>query len=630
MKEPGPSVLRPSGYPDEIYVFSTGQDVHQASLDDYDPELLEPWSWTGQAGIRRGAYILLYVTHPISAFCWIGRACSDSEKPASALGRSCLFVELHPLGRPLSLADARAHPVVGLWKPLLGGGGLEGSSRRVKQPEVWDAAVTELCERNPGLADLLARWRSEPPLTPAGDLEDFVWEGGPGWDYPFRRERPLQEGVRDFFVEQEPFRAPEPRDGAWLKDFEVRLGRSGRADNIQVAEDESQPTLLLIETKVFAVNPGGIEQLGRYERWIGEHHPKWRIRKILCAQEFSEAVLESAAAEGVECLSVGWPSQNDDYGPDEVDWVIGPVTLDPPIGAEDLAMEARRVAGLLADAPRRSFGERDDAPARPGMIAYWPAGRAAAALGLTDVASEAPLWVEPSRHIAKSLRALAEGETRLADVLIGCLGIAADLIPWWWSAPHSARSLAAWGGANLQFSCVELDEPAGLRRATAAMLEASLSDLDDADEARLRATFTPRGLRGLRAADLTMAWFGWLLEMAPQWRGSPDMGVSIRVDADGYLDEVAEGGTASGRVLHLSPAELNDPLQSLQASEPPGWNDVGPETGPAPDWLGTVEVLKPEEALAVVALMKAQPFIEGAVLRSGRIPSHSRPEQFRD
>lgn len=235
--------------------------------------------------------------------------------------------------------------------------------------------------------------------------------------------------MREFFVEQQPYRSPEPRDGGWLKDFEVRLGRSNRADIILVAEEELQPSLLLIETKVFAVNPGGIDQLARYETWINENQPEWTVRKILCAQEFSGAALEAAAASGVECLQVGWPTEDDDYGPAEVNWAIGPVGLDPPIEAEEVAVEADRVSRLLAEAPRRSLKERERAPARPGVIAYWPAApEAATMLGLTATATDKPLWIEPSGHIAKSLRAFAEGETGLANLLLGSLGMASDVI----------------------------------------------------------------------------------------------------------------------------------------------------------------------------------------------------------
>ncbi len=279
-------------------------------------------------------------------------------------------------------------------------------------------------------------------------------------------------------------------------------------------------------------------------------------------------------------------------------------------------MEAGGIGRLLADAPRRSFGERDRAPGRPGMIAYWPASREAAAeLGLTDAASDKPLWIEPSGHIAKSLRIFAEGETRLADLLLGLLGIASDVIPWWWSAPLAARSLTAWATPNVQVSHIELDEPAGLRRPTAKALEASLSDLDDADDARLRATFTPPGLRGLRVAALTMDWFDWLLELAPEWLESSNVGVSIRVSSDGYPEDVAEGGPTSGRVVHLSPADLRDPLEALGRNEPSRWANTGPDTGPAPDWHGTLDELEPAEALAVLALRKAEPLIDAAVLR---------------
>src|SRR5262245_30688938 len=94
----------PPGKPDQVFVLTTSQDVHQETFEEI-AQGEEAIAWTVQSQFRLGAWFLIYVKHPIRAFAWIGRGRSDAHRPLAAPHQFLAWTEILPLRTPVPVSE---------------------------------------------------------------------------------------------------------------------------------------------------------------------------------------------------------------------------------------------------------------------------------------------------------------------------------------------------------------------------------------------------------------------------------------------------------------------------------------------------------------------------------------------
>lgn len=292
----------PPGADAGTYVFTTNQGTHSVTPDEIARE--EHVWWTVQSGTPLGAWFLMYVGSPIMSICWLGRTLSGAHKPEDN-PYSVAWVELVELTNPVPLSEVRTDPVAGAWSSIAGGANLQGSSRRVKQPDVWDRMIELILQRNPDVMEYVTKWLERPPEPVTEPLDDYFW---PGWNgetnYPFKREAIMQHALHDRFLAD----GYTPPSDLRLPAMEARLGAAGRADLVfWTPPSETPRTLEAIEVKLFAVKDHGVVQAVRYAHELRRRVTKGcRVRSVLIAQEFTETARHAAIQHDVNLIRVEW------------------------------------------------------------------------------------------------------------------------------------------------------------------------------------------------------------------------------------------------------------------------------------------------------------------------------------
>lgn len=137
-------------------------------------------------------------------------------------------------------------------------------------------------------------------------LEDFHPADSYEFQPAFRQEREMEDFVLKYLLDEGFARLPRPIDGLGLNGRQDRLGPAMRTDLLLPACEpwEGQPTLGLVELKIWAGGVAVVSQALRYRTELKRRYPAWRITAHVVAQGFSEAVIKAATEEDVLCWEV--------------------------------------------------------------------------------------------------------------------------------------------------------------------------------------------------------------------------------------------------------------------------------------------------------------------------------------
>lgn len=598
----------------EVFVLTTGQDVHANTLSGYLAGQ-RVWTWTVQSTAKRGDLFLLYVAKPVHAFAWIGRLRSDAERPEGEKGDRTAWVEMRPLAEPLGLEATRDLPDLA-GSSLMQPRGLQRSSRRV-EPHAWSALLSAVSDRDPTVVAALREWQ-----TPGAAIEEsswFVWDAArAGIDYPFLKEHQLQARVKEMLELGEGMREPKPEDGLDLRGLEARLGPRNRADIILVDETHEPPRLVVVETKLFARDVAGLDQLVRYREWLIEHRPDWQLDLVLAAQVIGPEVRARAREAEVSCVEVRWGEEEDEFLPGDGELTLDWSEPEHEIVFDEVEMARRtRVAlDVLEDSTRRTAlpdaRTAEDASDGPGVIAFWIDPDDADGLddlGVPTIEPDRPLLVVSCLHLPEAIESLGAPEG-FPSMLLYHLTLVRHLAPRpIYSGSHSddaaRQELASWSDAHITASWTATPGliPSGVTRQARRVLKPLFSGYAVVTVDELVSRFGGNVALNVDRSLWSTAWEDWMLSglTARDDGGHAD---GLRVAVDAALQPVALESELSAEELDgLSVAILDASLWTdgarLLKERPP--RDRLSDNGQVPkNWSAMVDLLDPE---AIPALL---------------------------
>jgi hypothetical protein len=189
---------------------------------------------------------------------------------------------------------------------------LQGEHKRI--PDERQASLYRLLTAgDEKLAARLDRWSKDRGAYPASDLVPLRELPKESWDRAEvdglgdDHERALSEEIAERMIRRREARLFRDSDGLPPNELEHHLvlgdGESGRADIVLVSRVHSNRTLLLVEVKKHAAlspakNP--VPQVLRYRDALLEQNPGWRVKPIIAACEYQDAVLRAARSARVE------------------------------------------------------------------------------------------------------------------------------------------------------------------------------------------------------------------------------------------------------------------------------------------------------------------------------------------
>lgn len=285
------------------FVLQTNPADYQSALEWWKRRRGKPGppsgTWTVSARAAPGDLFVLYGHKPVSEYGAVGRVCS--RPVLSSDGNHWAHVQMVACPRPLSLAEAKADPLIGRWPRFRM---MAGSCLEISDAAVWAGFMNRLVAPFPELGAVMSRWRAGSPMPKPRERLDDAVRANPNHNRSgTTHELALQDRIWEAYLGNGWARDLEAGDRVHIADT-FHVPGVGFADIVLVDLESSRPTLLLIEVKRDAI-PGpttdGVTQLLKYEPALRRLAPGWAIKKVLVALYLSDDVVRAARSAGIEC-----------------------------------------------------------------------------------------------------------------------------------------------------------------------------------------------------------------------------------------------------------------------------------------------------------------------------------------
>ncbi|MEJ7893343.1 MAG: hypothetical protein WKF94_11955 [Solirubrobacteraceae bacterium] len=254
---------------------------------------------------------VIYGRKPVKAFVAVARQCTDPVQSKEDPALWFAWFQVQPLGRDVGLSMAQGRRGLSDWGVLRS---LQGVPKLIPE-ERRSALYGLLAGRDDAVKARIAAWRGgggrypAPDLIPVSELRRSWWDREEVEGLPDDHERRLSEAIAERLVKS--------RRGRWFKDadglsgrclehfLQLEDGRRGFADIVLVSREHSNRTLLLVEVKKRAEpmpfrNP--VPQVLQYRKALEESEPRWRVKPMVVATEYSPAVLNLARSLRIEAV----------------------------------------------------------------------------------------------------------------------------------------------------------------------------------------------------------------------------------------------------------------------------------------------------------------------------------------
>lgn len=292
----------------EHWLFTAGLDSVAQFRETSRPSLA---AWTTPPSSKRGDLAVIYGRAPVKAFVAVARQSTEPVQSKALPDQWFAWLQVQPLRRDIPLTTARSRRGLADWGVLTN---LQGKPKRI--PQDRRAALYKLLAGgNQRIKTRIATWEDghgrypSATLVPLGELARASWEAPETDGLADDHEQWLSSDIAERLVRSNRGRWFKDSDGLAGQELEhfLRLedGTRGFADIVLVSKEHTRPTLLVVEVKWRAEpvpprNP--VPQVLRYRDALRRKWPRWRVKSMVIATEYSPAVLQLARSTRVEAL----------------------------------------------------------------------------------------------------------------------------------------------------------------------------------------------------------------------------------------------------------------------------------------------------------------------------------------